>query len=188
MGIVEETERKLRKYVAPNYRPLPFVPLFARGEWIYAQSDGFRPILDMHSTYSALNLGHNHPEIINLKMVRSWEGRPSKIARGVAELSELADFAERLCKLCGMEMMIPKNSGYEAFDVAVKTARKWGYDKKGISKDKAEIIVCGDSEHSNFHGRGGFAIDASTDPSVREGELPPETFTSGEEKSLLLST
>lgn len=178
MGKVAEIERTLGKHVAPNYRPLSFAPLFAKGEWIYALvkesdgSDSFRHLLDLHSMYSAANLGHNHPDVVELEIRRLEENRPSLVPRGLAQNSELAELSEMLSNLCGMDMIMPKNSGYEGFDVAVKAARKWAYERKGVPQDNAEIIVCGDSTHSNFHGRGEFAVDASTDPSVKEGFGP----------------
>lgn len=164
---VEEVEQKLKKYVAPNYNPLPFVPVAASGEWLYGFIKGnnnFRYVLDLTSTYSAVNLGHNHPEILALKAKMAEQKNPSKTSRGIVMHAELANFAEAFCQISGMDMIIPKSTGTEAFDTAVKAARLWGYKVKKIPEDKAEIIVCA----NNFHGRSLGAIDASTDEWYRE--------------------
>lgn len=168
---VEEVEQKLKQYVAPNYNPLPFVPVAASGEWLYGfikGSDNFRCVLDLTSTYSAVNLGHNHPEVLALKRERLEQKKPSKTSRGIVMHAELADFAEAFCKISGMDMIMPKSTGTEAFDTAVKAARLWGYKVKGIPEGRAEIIVC----VNNFHGRSLGAIDASTDAWYREGFGP----------------
>ena len=155
MGKVQEVREKLKKYVAPNYAPLPFVPYWANGEWIRAfveSADGTDKqvrILDLHSNYSASNLGHNHPDIVTLKIRRFANSRPALISRAAGMFEEVADFSEKISQLCGIEMGLPKNSGVEGFEVAVKICRRWGYEVKGIKEDKAEIIVA----INNFHGR-----------------------------------
>lgn len=174
MSKVQEVRERLYRYVAPNYAPLLFVPKAAKGEWVYGLAeerdgkDGFRAILDLHSNYSALSLGHNHPDIVALTIKRLEENRPALFSRGAGMLEELADLGEKICRLSGMEMIIPKNAGVEGFEVAVKAARRWGYEVKGIPDDQAEIIVC----EKNFHGRSLAATAASSDPAVREGFGP----------------
>lgn len=171
MSRVLKVQKKLEKYTAPNYSPFQFMPYSANGVWIngfIGGSDNLVDVLDMTSNYSSLSLGHNHPEIVRLKMERLQNNKPSKTSRGIVMQEELADFAEMLCGLCDMEMVIPKNTGTEAFDTAVKTARMWKCEVKGGSSDNSEIIVC----EKNFHGRSIGAIDASTDSWYRDGFGP----------------
>ncbi|MBI1888329.1 MAG: aminotransferase class III-fold pyridoxal phosphate-dependent enzyme [Candidatus Spechtbacteria bacterium] len=178
MDKVAQVEAKLHKYVAPNYNPLPFVPHHCNGVWITGYqrgNDDLYRVLDMTSTYSALNLGHNHQDITRLKIKRLQLNKPSKTSRGIVMSEEVADFAEALCKACGMEMMIPKNTGTEAFDTAVKTARLWKKTAAGRVGDNSEIIVCAHA----FHGRSIGATDASSEPLYRDGFgpfAPPRAF------------
>lgn len=174
MNKVAEVEAKLKQYVAPNYNPLQFVPVRCEGVWITGyrrDNDDLHTVLDMTSTYSALNLGHNHPNITRLKIERLQQNKPSKTSRGIVMSEEVADFAEALCKACGMEMMLPKNTGTEAFDAAVKTARLWknqSLTARAALGDVAEIIVCTNA----FHGRSIGATDASSEPLYRDGFGP----------------
>jgi len=170
MSKVSEVRDKLYRYVAPNYAPLPFVPRVAKGEWIYGLaegndgSDGWRAVLDLHSNYSATGLGHNPPELVDLKIKRLKENRIVFISRGAGMIEELAVLGERISHLSGMDMILPKNAGTEGFDLALKAARLWGYKVKGIKENRAEVIVC----NENFHGRSLAATIASSDPRVKE--------------------
>jgi len=171
---VSTVREKLEKYSPPNYAPLSFVPDMAEREWIEGvveNADGNDErvrILDFHSNYSASNLGHNHPDIVALKIERFIKKRPALVSRAAGMLAEFGELTEKIAELSGMDMVIPKNAGTEGFDVAVKTCRRWGYEVKGIKKDKAEIIVC----INNFHGRSLAAIEASTDEESRAGFGP----------------
>ena len=165
MGKLAEVAGKLRKYAAPNYNPLPFDALWAKGEWIHAvlkdRAGNEKPwelLLDLHGNYSAIGLGHNHPEIVELKTKRLQENRPALITPSEGMQNEFAELAEKITRISGMEMVLPKNVGTEAFDSAVKAARLWGYQIKGIARKKAEIIVA----KNNFHGRSLAATAAST--------------------------
>ena len=161
---------KIRKYVAPNYAPYRFIPIKAEGVWLegWLEGKGNYRVMDLTSTYSALSLGHNAKEIVDLKVARLLEKKPSKTSRGIVSDSDLADFAEFLCKLSGMDMMIPKNGGTEAFDTAVHAARMWKWKAGGGLKDGTNIIVC----ERNFHGRSGLARDASSENLYRDGFGP----------------
>ena len=170
MSKVSEVREKLYRYVAPNYAPLPFVPRVARGEWIYGLVEGndgsdiWRAVLDLHSNYSAMGLGHNPPELVDLKIKRLKENRPVFISRGAGIIEELVALGERISQLSGMDMILPKNVGTEGFDLALKAARLWGYKVKGIEENRAEVIVA----NGNFHGRSLAATMASSDPRVKE--------------------
>jgi ornithine--oxo-acid transaminase len=129
---------------AHNYHPLPVVIGKAEGVWVW-DLEGKR-YMDMLSAYSALNQGHRHPRIV--KALKEQAERVTLTSR--AFHNELfGPFCEKLCRLAGMEMTLLMNSGAEAVETAIKTARKWGYMVKGVPRHKAEIIVC----ENNFHGR-----------------------------------
>lgn len=170
MGKVREVRDKLAKYVAPNYAPLPFVTRFAKGEWVYGLveeadgSDGWRAVLDLHSNYSATGLGHNPPELVELKIKRLQENRLVFVSRGAGMTEELADLGEKLIQLSGMDMILPKNAGTEGFDLALKVSRLWAYQVKGVGENRAEVIVC----KGNFHGRSLAATIASSDFELSE--------------------
>jgi ornithine--oxo-acid transaminase len=154
-------------FSAPNYHPLPIVAATAEGVWI-TDVDGNR-YLDMLSAYSALNFGHRHPALV--AAAERQLGLVTLTSRAMHN-DQFGPFAEELADLCGMDMVLPMNTGAEAVETAVKTARKWGYDVKGIGQDRARIVVCGD----NFHGRTTTIVSFSTDPTAREGFGP---FTPG---------
>ncbi|MBI5231300.1 MAG: ornithine--oxo-acid transaminase [Coriobacteriales bacterium] len=155
------------RYGAPNYHSLPAVIATAEGAWV-TDIDGKR-YLDMLSAYSALNFGHRHPALVNAAVEQL--GRMSLISRAVH--SDLfGPFVSELAELCGMEMVLPMNSGAEGVETALKAARKWGYDVKGIAEDRAKIVVC----ERNFHGRTTTIVSFSTEESSRAGFGP---FTPG---------
>src|SRR5881296_2322208 len=129
---------------AHNYHPLPVVLARGEGVWVY-DPDGNR-YMDMLSAYSALNHGHRHPRIV--QALKDQLDRITLTSR--AFHNELfGPLCEKLCRLAGKEMTLLMNSGAEAVETAIKTARKWGYRVKQVPKDRAEIIVC----ENNFHGR-----------------------------------
>jgi ornithine--oxo-acid transaminase len=155
------------KYGAHNYHPLDVVIDRAKGIWV-RDVDG-KKYLDCLSAYSAVNQGHNHPRIINalIKQARSL----SLTSRAFRN-DQWPMLAKELCTLAGYEMVLPMNSGAEAVETAVKTARKWAYQKKGVAPDEAEIIAC----QNNFHGRTISIISFSTEPLYRKDFGP---FTPG---------
>jgi ornithine--oxo-acid transaminase len=145
------------QYGAHNYEPLPVVIAKAEGVWVW-DVEG-KKYIDMLSSYSALNQGHQHPYIMS--KVRDQLETLLLTSRAFFN-NKLGPFLKHLCDLSGFEMALPMNSGTEAVETALKLARKYGYKKRSIPDDKAEIIVC---EH-NFHGRtitiSGFSSDKGT--------------------------
>jgi len=155
------------KYGAHNYHPLDVVIERAEGVWVY-DVDGKR-YLDCLAAYSAVNQGHCHPKI--LKTLVEQAQKVTLTSRAFRN-EQLPLLYEQLHQLTGFDMALPMNSGAEAVETAVKTARKWGYKVKGIPEGKAEIIVCA----NNFHGRTVTIVSFSTDEQYRDGFGP---FTPG---------
>ena len=148
---------------AHNYKPLDVV--LTRGQGVHVwDSDGNR-YLDCLSAYSAVNQGHCHPRI--LAAMTEQASKLTLTSRAFRN-DQLALFYEELAALTGSHKILPMNSGAEAVETAIKAVRKWGYEVKGVEKNKAEIIVCSD----NFHGRTLSIISFSTDPDAREGFGP----------------
>lgn len=152
---------------AHNYRPLDVVVERAAGVWVYGV-DGQR-YLDCLSAYSALNQGHCHPRIIQAMVDQA--SRVTLTSRAFRN-EQLPRFVETLARLCGMEMVLPMNTGAEAVETAIKAVRRWGYARKGIPQGRAEIIVC----ENNFHGRTTTICGFSSEPLYRDGFGP---FTPG---------
>ena len=146
-------------YSAPNYQPIDVVIAWAEGAWVY-DVEG-RRYLDALSGYSALNQGHRHSRIIRALIEQAQ--RVTLTSRAFRN-DQLGPFLKELCELLGYEMALPMNTGAEAVETAIKTARKWGYRVKGVPRDQAEIIVC----EGNFHGRTTTIISFSTVPQYRE--------------------
>ncbi len=155
------------KWGAHNYLPLDAVIERAEGVWV-TDADGKR-YLDCLSAYSALNQGHRHPRI--LRALIEQAERVTLTSRAFRN-DQLPLFCKELAELCGMEMVLPMNTGAEAVETAIKMARRWGYANKGIPDGKAEIIVC---EH-NFHGRTTTIVGFSSEAAYRKGFGP---FTPG---------
>lgn len=153
--------------LAHNYHPLPVVVASARGAWV-EDVEG-RRYLDMLAGYSALNFGHRHPALI--EAAHRQLDRLTLTSRAFHN-DRLAEFAERLAALTGLDMVLPMNTGAEAVESAVKVARKWAYDVKGVPADRATIVVAAD----NFHGRTTTIVSFSTDETARAGFGP---FTPG---------
>ncbi|QRM31540.1 ornithine--oxo-acid transaminase [Microvirga sp. VF16] len=152
-----------RSVTAANYDPLPVVLREAKGVWV-TDTEG-RRYLDMMSAYSAVSLGHGHPRILNAMMEQA--SRLAVTSRAYhTEL--LGPFLERLVQVTGLDMALPMNTGAEAVETAIKAARRWGYAKKKIPRDHAEIIVA----NNNFHGRTTTIVGFSSDQSYREGFGP----------------
>ncbi|MGV9671843.1 MULTISPECIES: ornithine--oxo-acid transaminase [unclassified Gordonia (in: high G+C Gram-positive bacteria)] len=154
-------------HVAHNYSPLPVTAATAEGAWI-SDVDG-RRYLDCLGAYSAVNFGHRNPEITAAAMEQL--GRVTLTSRAF-QSDQLEPFCAALATLCGKDMVLPMNTGAEAVESALKVARKWGYDVKGVPDGQAEIIVAG----GNFHGRTISIISFSDDEDARGGFGP---FTPG---------
>ena len=154
-------------YGAHNYHPLDVVIERAEGVWVY-DVDGKR-YLDCLAAYSAVNQGHCHPRI--LRTLTDQAQKVTLTSRAFRN-DQLPLLYKELHELTGMDMALPMNSGAEAVETAVKTARKWGYKVKGIPDGKAEVIVCA----NNFHGRTISIVSFSTDEQYRDGFGP---FTPG---------
>ncbi|GAA3276369.1 ornithine--oxo-acid transaminase [Streptomyces griseoincarnatus] len=153
--------------LAHNYHPLPVVVARAEGAWV-EDVEG-RKYLDMLAGYSALNFGHRHPALI--EAAHRQLDRLTLTSRAFHN-DRLAEFAERLAALTGLDMVLPMNTGAEAVESGIKVARKWAYDVKGVPADRATIVVAAD----NFHGRTTTIVSFSTDETARSGFGP---FTPG---------
>jgi ornithine--oxo-acid transaminase len=155
--------RITEKYGAHNYHPLPVVISKAQGIWVWDMEG--KKYLDMLSAYSAVNQGHRHPAII--KAMTKQAGKLTLTSRAFYN-DQLGPFLRKLCQYSQMEAALPMNTGAEAVETAIKLARKWGYVKKKITKNQAEIIVCSE----NFHGRTSTIVSFSTDPDAYDGFGP----------------
>ncbi len=155
------------QYNAHNYKPLDVVLERGEGIWVW-DVEGNR-YLDFLSAYSAVNQGHSHPRI--LKAMMEQAARLPLTSRAFRN-DQLPLLAQELCELTGYEMMLPMNSGAEAVETALKAARKWGYEVKGVAAGQAEIIAC----EGNFHGRTISIIGFSTEAQYQNGFGP---FTPG---------
>ncbi|MGW3726507.1 ornithine--oxo-acid transaminase [Streptomyces sp. NPDC000851] len=143
---------------AHTYHPLPVVVASADGAWM-TDVEG-RRYLDLLAGYSALNFGHGNRRLI--EAAKAQLERVTLTSRAFHH-DRFAAFCAELAELCGMEMVLPVNTGAEAVESAVKTARKWGYRVKGVPAEMAKIVVAG----GNFHGRTTTIISFSTDPEAR---------------------
>lgn len=152
---------------AHNYHPLDIVVERAEGPWLF-DVDG-RRYLDCLSAYSAVIQGHCHPRI--LETMRAQSERVTLTSRAFRN-DQLGLFCEELAQFCGMDAVLPMNTGAEAVETAIKAARRWGYRTKKIPKDQAQIIVC----QNNFHGRTTTIIGFSSEQSYKDGFGP---FTPG---------
>jgi len=155
------------QYGAHNYHPLDVVIERGEGIWVY-DVEG-KKYLDFLAAYSAVNQGHCHPKIA--ETAREQIAQLTLTSRAFRN-KQLPLLYKDLHDISGMDISLPMNSGAEAVETAIKAARKWGYTKKNIPDNKAEIIVCS----SNFHGRTTTVISFSTDEDFRRGFGP---FTPG---------
>jgi ornithine--oxo-acid transaminase len=146
------------QYGANNYHPLDVVIEHASGCWVY-DADGKR-YLDCLAAYSAVNQGHCHPKILDALIAQAHK---VTLTSRAFRNEQLPLFYQQLHELTGFEMVLPMNSGTEAVETALKAARKWGYQIKGIPQNQAEIIVCS----NNFHGRAISIISFSTEEQYR---------------------
>jgi ornithine--oxo-acid transaminase len=163
-----DTYRALEhQYGTRNYKPFDVVLSRGLGVWVW-DIDG-RRYLDCLSAYSAVNQGHCHPRI--LAALTEQASRLAITSRAFMN-DQFPLFCKELCAATHSHRVLPMNSGAEAVESAIKVARKWGYETKGVPKDRAEVIVCA----NNFHGRTLTIVGFSTDPTARDGFGP---FTSG---------
>jgi len=155
------------EYGAHNYHPLEVVISKAKGVWVW-DPEG-RKYMDCLAAYSAVNQGHCHPKII--KALKDQADILTLTSRAFYN-DKWPIFAEKLAKLTKKDMILPMNTGAEAVETAIKAMRKWGYEKKGVRQNKAEIIVM----ENNFHGRTTTIVGCSTDPVANTNYGP---FTPG---------
>ncbi|MDI7743158.1 ornithine--oxo-acid transaminase [Lysinibacillus fusiformis] len=158
-SVIEQTE----KFGAHNYHPLPIVVSEAEGVWV--QDPEGNKYMDMLSAYSALNQGHRHPKIIQALINQA--NRATLTSRAFHN-DQLGPWYEKLTKMTGKNMVLPMNTGAEAVESAIKVARRWAYDVKGVEDNKAEIIGC----NGNFHGRTMGAVSLSSDAEYQRGFGP----------------
>ncbi len=155
------------QHAAHNYHPLPVVLRYGEGAWV-TDVEGKR-YLDCLAGYSALNFGHGHPRLV--ARAEQQLHRLTLTSRAFFN-DQLGPFAEALAQLTGTSMILPMNTGAEAVETAVKVARKWGREIKGVPADRANIVVM----DGNFHGRTTTVVSFSTDEVARDGFGP---FTPG---------
>ncbi|MFE3183834.1 ornithine--oxo-acid transaminase [Streptomyces violascens] len=157
-AVTEDAIRSAEAHSAHNYHPLPVVVATAEGAWM-TDVEG-RRYLDMLAGYSALNFGHGNRRLIDA--AKAQLDRVTLTSRAFHH-DRFAQFCTELAELCGKDMVLPMNTGAEAVETAVKTARKWGYKVKGVPDGQAKIVVARD----NFHGRTTTIVSFSTDPEAR---------------------
>ncbi|PSC75752.1 Ornithine mitochondrial [Micractinium conductrix] len=154
---------KEEKFGAHNYHPLPVV--LNRGEGIFMWDVDNKKYFDFLSGYSAINQGHCHPKILDA-MIK--QAKKLTLTSRAFFNDSLGEYEEYITKLLGYDKVLPMNTGVEGGETAVKLARKWGYDVKGVPKYQAKILFAKD----NFWGRTTSAISSSTDPDSYEGFGP----------------
>lgn len=159
----EEIIALTEKYGARNYHPLPIVISEAEGIWV-TDPEGNK-YMDMLSAYSALNQGHRHPKII--QALKDQADKVTLTSRAFHN-DILGKWTERIAKLTGKDKVLPMNTGVEAVETAIKAARRWAYEVKGVADNQAEIIAA----NGNFHGRSINAISLSTDETATKNFGP----------------
>ncbi|WP_327133282.1 ornithine--oxo-acid transaminase [Streptomyces sp. NBC_01343] len=159
MSTTAEALRSAEAHSAHNYHPLPVVVATAEGAWM-TDVEG-RRFLDMLAGYSALNFGHGNRRLLDA--AKAQLERVTLTSRAFHH-DRFGDFCRELAALCGKEMVLPMNTGAEAVETAVKTARKWGYEVKGVPDGQAKIVVAA----NNFHGRTTTIVSFSTDHEARD--------------------
>jgi ornithine--oxo-acid transaminase len=161
------TIKRENQYCAHNYHPLPVV--LVKGEGVYVWDDQGKRYLDMMSAYSAVSHGHSHPRLVT---ALTEQANKLAIVSRAFYSDKLAPFLQKACEITGQEVALPMNTGAEAVETALKAARKWAYQVKGVEADQAEIIVC----EGNFHGRTISIVGFSSEEQYKEGFGP---FPSG---------
>ncbi|WP_432352556.1 ornithine--oxo-acid transaminase [Sporosarcina sp. A2] len=163
MSVSQQVIEQTNKYGAPNYHPLPIVISEAEGVWV-KDPEGNK-FMDMLSAYSAVNQGHRHPKII--QALKDQADKVTLTSRAFHS-DQLGPWYAKITELSGKAMALPMNTGAEAVETAIKAARRWAYDVKGVEENKAEIIGC----EGNFHGRTMGAVSLSSDPEYKRGFGP----------------
>src|SRR3954468_2365378 len=154
---------KTEKYGANNYHPLPIVITRAEGVWV--EDPEGNKYMDMLSAYSAVNQRHRHPKII--QALKDQADKVTLTSRAFHN-DQLGPWYEKICKLTKKEMALPMNTGAEAVETAIKAARRWSYDIKGVAENQAEIIACA----GNFHGRTMTAVSLSSEDEYKRSFGP----------------
>ncbi|KKE79907.1 ornithine--oxo-acid transaminase [Bacilli bacterium] len=157
--IIQQTE----KYGANNYHPLPIVVSEAEGVWV-KDPEG-KKYLDMLSAYSAVNQGHRHPKIVGA--LKRQADKVTLTSRAFHN-DQLGPWYEVVSRLTKKDLVLPMNTGVEAVETAIKAARRWAYEVKGVTDGKAEIIAC----EGNFHGRTMTAVSLSSEDEYKRGFGP----------------
>lgn len=152
---------------AHNYHPLPVV--LDKGEGVFVWDVEGKKYYDFLSAYSAVNQGHSHPKIVDALVNQA---KKLALTSRAFYNSSLGEYEKKITSLFGFDKVLPMNSGAEAVETAVKLARKWSYEVKGISENAAKIIVC----ENNFHGRTTTIVSFSNDPDANQNYGP---FTPG---------
>jgi ornithine--oxo-acid transaminase len=172
--VLEEKKRATQDYIAleeqygaHNYHPLDVVVARGEGCWVWDVED--KKYLDFLAAYSAVNQGHCHPEILNAAI---GQARQVTLTSRAFRNDQLGPFYQQICELTGFGRFLPMNTGAEAVETALKTARKWAYKVKGVPEGKAEILAF----TNNFHGRTITIVSFSTEELYRDGFGP---FTPG---------
>ena len=154
----EDSARLEEEYGVHNYAPLPVVITLGEGSWV-EDTEG-RRYFDALSAYSALNFGHRHPRLV--AAAHEQLDRLTLTSRAFRN-DRLGEFCRSLAELCSKDRVLPMNTGAEAVETAIKAARKWGYEVKGVEPGQAKIVVC----RGNFHGRTTTIISFSDDEEAR---------------------
>ena len=168
---METTQKSLQDYYldleskhgAHDYHPLPVV--LAKGEGVFLWDVDGKKYYDFLSAYSAVNQGHCHPEIVS---VLKEQAETLTLTSRAFHNNKLGEYMKYITQYFGFEKVLCMNTGAEGVETAIKICRKWAYQKKGITENKAQIIVC----NNNFHGRTSTIISFSTDPNSK-GEFGP---------------
>ena len=155
------------QYGAHNYHPLPVV--LDRGEGVYVWDVEGKKYYDFLSAYSAVNQGHCHPKIVG---ALTTQAQKLTLTSRAFYNSKLGEYEKYMSETFGFDKILPMNSGAEAVETAIKIARKWGYEKKGVTENAGIIVVC----EGNFHGRTTTIISFSDDQDARSNFGP---YTSG---------
>ena len=151
------------KHGAHNYHPLPVV--LEKGEGVYVWDVEGKKYYDFLSAYSAVNQGHSHPKIVK---ALTDQAQTLALTSRAFYNNKLGEYEKKITSLFGFDKVLPMNSGAEAVETAVKLARKWSYEVKGIAENAAKIIVC----ENNFHGRTTTIVSFSNDPDANQNYGP----------------
>jgi len=151
------------KHGAHNYHPLPVV--LERGEGVYVWDVNEKKYFDFLAAYSAVNQGHCHPKIISALLEQAQK---LTLTSRAFYNDSLGEYEKYITSYFGFDKVLPMNTGAEGVETALKLARKWAYEKKGVAENEAKIIVC----KNNFHGRTITIVSASSDPDAKNNFGP----------------